>query len=141
MNIKLILNLIILINTTAFSWMARDYKEHVVVDSKYCENIHEIAKSGTTSNCVDSIKNKGNFKFVGRAGWLTDELEILKSEEIKKIETTSTVNEVNVNRDVEVRKAKALERQADALEDISIVSKINLTISLIVGVFVIMTLK
>lgn len=121
--------------------MARDYKEHVIVDVKYCENILEIMKSGTTSNCIDSIKNKGNFKFIARAGWLTDELEILKSEESKKIESTPIVNETDINKGIEFRKVKALERQADALEDISVVSKINLTVGLILGVFIIVAFK
>lgn len=148
MSIKSTIFALIVAASSAFSWVARDYKEHVIVDSKYCQTVHEIVSSGATSNCLDSIKTRGNFKFKAYSTFLTDKLEVLKSEENTKIEATSPVIETSqtltsnaINRDIELRKTKALERQADALEDMSIVAKINLTMSIMMGVFLVMVLK
>jgi hypothetical protein len=147
-NIKRIIAILIVATSSAFPWVAKNYKENIILDPKHCQTVHEIISSETTQNCLDSIKTRGNFKFKAYSTFLTDKLEILKSEENTKIQAPASVIEVNqtltsntINREIELRKTRALERQADALEDMSIVAKINLTMSIMLGVFLVFVLN
>lgn len=87
MNIKNILTLIFILNIPALSWMAKDYKEHIIVNPKECETIFELIKTNSIQNCKDSIENNDGFKYKAHAGFLSDSLEIIPRNKVYIIES------------------------------------------------------
>lgn len=137
--------MLIVTASSAFSWAARDYDEHIITDYKHCETVYEIRQSQTTFACQDSIRTKSNFKFVAVGGFISDDLKILPSNNMIPVKVEyvqAKIDTAAIYKSIEMRKVMAMEKQAESLGDMALMMKMSVAISVMwSAVVVILFLK